>query len=109
MNFIVKKLVPAAVLLVVVYFVANRVIKNWSNDTDAPLVQVFNVPDTFSRRYGDFTANISGSISKQARGAKWRLNNGQWVDVGTGWPRASLDFFLFVYCERKSVAESGKR
>jgi hypothetical protein len=94
MKFIVKRLVPAAVLLVVLYFVANMVIKNWSNDTDVPLVQVFNVPDTFSRRYGDFTANICGSISKQARGAQWRLNNGQWVDVGTGWPRVELPLFV---------------
>jgi hypothetical protein len=57
-------------------------------------VQVFDLPDSFSRRSGDLTVNISGAISKFTKEVRYRLNDGHWQKVARGAPRAPEPLFL---------------
>ena len=64
------------------------------NRLNLQLVKIFPMPKMYSRRYGDFTANIHGSLSKIARQVKYRLNDGPGLDIGKGGPRAPAPFFV---------------
>lgn len=44
-----------------------------------PLVEIFHLPNRFSRRYGEFTANVCGAIAKGVKQLKYRLNEGEWI------------------------------
>ena len=52
-----------------------------TRDIERPLVEVFHAPETFSRRSGDLTANIAGSVSTDAANARYRINNSQWFNI----------------------------
>ncbi|NEP58290.1 MAG: hypothetical protein F6K31_14950 [Symploca sp. SIO2G7] len=58
-----------------------------------PLIEVWHLPKRFSRRSGELTANISGTLSSQVKQAKYQLNNGSWLDVGQGKPRVPEPLF----------------
>lgn len=49
---------------------------------NTPLIEVYHCPDVFERRWGDFTANITGKLASSARDVQYRVNGGSWVDVG---------------------------
>lgn len=59
-----------------------------------PLVQVFDLPDSFSRRSGEMTVNVSGAVSSFAKEVRYCVNDGQWQEVARGAPRAPMSFFL---------------
>lgn len=63
-------------LLVVVLFQCNQVVRQ------RPLIEVFHAPETFSRRSGDFTANITGFISNGVQNTRYRINNSTWFNIG---------------------------
>lgn len=56
---------------------------------NGPLVQINHLPKKYSRRYGSFTANVCGILSKHAKNVKYKLNNGEWKPVRQKAPRVS--------------------
>lgn len=63
------------------------------------LVEIYHIPDTFARRAGDLTANITGAVSPWATGTEYRLNDGPWHDVGQGGLRAPPPAFTIELTE----------
>jgi hypothetical protein len=66
-----------------------------------PLVQFFDLPDSFSRRSGEMTVNIAGVISSFTKEVRFRVNDGQWQEVARGAPRAPMPQFLIEMDARK--------
>lgn len=66
-----------------------RVASNWG----ATLIEVHHCPSTFSRRAGDFTANICGHLGANARERRYRLNGGEWVPLKRRYPRITAPDF----------------
>jgi len=64
-----------------------------TSQPNEPLVEVLHLPKRFSRRFGELTANVSGTVSSQVQQAKYQLNNGKWLDVGQGTPRVPEPLF----------------
>ncbi len=58
-----------------------------------PLIEVLHLPKSFSRRSGELSANVCGTLSSQVKQAKYQLNNGEWLDVGQGKPRVPEPLF----------------
>lgn len=52
-----------------------------------PLVEIHHAAETYARRSGDFTVNITGSLGPHATGAKYRLNGASWRDLRCRAPR----------------------
>jgi len=49
-----------------------------------PLLQVFALPESFSRRSGDFVVAIGGAVSGFASEVRYRLNGAEWRKVSPG-------------------------
>lgn len=61
---------------------------------EKPLVQVFHCPKRFSRRYGELTVNICGSLASSAKNTRYRLNQSQWHQLlPQGKPRVPPPLF----------------
>ncbi|MDJ0517470.1 MAG: hypothetical protein QNJ74_14865 [Trichodesmium sp. MO_231.B1] len=58
-----------------------------------PLIEIFNSPKRFTRRHGELTANICGSLSSQVKNARYSLNEGSWVAIAQGRPRTPAPIF----------------
>jgi hypothetical protein len=54
---------------------------------NTPPVEIYHCPDKFTRRYADFTANVTGRVAPLARGTKYRVNGGEWIDLEHAPPR----------------------
>jgi len=61
---------------------------------NVPLVRMFNLPESFSRRSGYFSVNIGGTVSKFAKEVRYRLNDAPWYKVSQGGLRASAPLFV---------------
>ncbi|NER93205.1 MAG: hypothetical protein F6J86_05095 [Symploca sp. SIO1B1] len=59
---------------------AGIVVHGCGSKQQEPLVKIFHLPKHFSRRYGEFTANICGAIAKQVKQLKYQLNEGEWLE-----------------------------
>ncbi|MBE9042678.1 hypothetical protein IQ235_18110 [Oscillatoriales cyanobacterium LEGE 11467] len=57
-------------------------------------MQVFHRPQRFSRRAGELSANIYGTLSAKVDRARYQLNGGIWHDVGRGGKRAPEPLFV---------------
>ncbi len=98
----IDKLIRCAFFLLVALLIIGFSYKYVSHRRSLPpkiihssssLVQVFHAPKHFSRRYGDFTANITGSIAPTVQQARYRLNEGEWMDLRQVAPRTSPPMF----------------
>ena len=56
---------------------ATTLIWGCSDQTSSGFVKIFHLPVTFSRRYGDFTANIVGVLEPDIR-ASFQINGSEW-------------------------------
>ncbi|MDZ7289969.1 MAG: twin-arginine translocation signal domain-containing protein [candidate division KSB1 bacterium] len=63
-------------------------VESWSS-----LIQIFHAPMCFTRRAGDFTANICGIFNAEVTRAQYRLNSGSWRKLGQALPRVPLPLF----------------
>ena len=77
----VGKFAAGAVAVLVVLFVVFGAVE-FVRHADTPLVDVYHCPEVFERRWGDFTANVTGKLAPFARDVKYRVNGGDWIDVG---------------------------
>ncbi|NEP13495.1 MAG: hypothetical protein F6K14_25475 [Symploca sp. SIO2C1] len=64
-----------------------------TQSNDEPLVEVLHLPKRFSRRSGELSANICGTLSSQVKQAKYQLNNGDWLDIVQAKPRVPEPLF----------------
>jgi hypothetical protein len=60
--------------------------------TSARFATVFHLPRTFSRRFGDFTANIVGVLESDSK-ASYQINGGEWWEITHMPPRVPEPFF----------------
>lgn len=98
-GFIGRRAVRALLLLAVL--AGAGVLSGYGWYASAPLIEVFNLPDAFSRRHGSFTVNVCGSASplpgflarRLTRGVRYRLNEGPWMEAGRGGPRVPPPLF----------------
>ena len=58
-----------------------------------PLVEVWHLPKRFSRRSGELTANVCGTLSSQVKQARYQLNNSKWLDIVQAEPRVPKPLF----------------
>jgi len=58
-----------------------------------PLMTPHHFPEEFSRRYGHFTANLTGAVREDVSGARFRLNGGDWQPLPEGGKRISENQF----------------
>jgi hypothetical protein len=57
------------------------------------LLRIFHAPRRFTRRAGDFTANVCGAFASVVSGARYRLNDGLWQELRQSPPRVPPPFF----------------
>jgi hypothetical protein len=69
-----------AVVLAVVFVGIGAV--EFAGQANTPLLEVYHCPKVFARRWGDFTANVTGRLAPFARDVMYRVNGGEWVVVG---------------------------
>lgn len=64
---------------------ALRVVSHWQPQVSAlgrhPLIEIQHASTRFARRYGDFTANVSGRLACSVQSARYRLNGDAWRDI----------------------------
>jgi len=63
-----------------------------SEQTGSRFVTVFHLPEKFSRRYGDFTANITGVLETDIN-ASFQVNGSEWQKIMHAPPRIPEPFF----------------
>jgi len=63
-----------------------------SEQTGSRFATVFHLPGTFSRRYGDFTANIVGVLEPDIK-ASYQVNGSEWRKIMHSPPRIPEPFF----------------
>lgn len=63
------------------------------NGSDRSPIQIFHAPKRFTRRAGDFTANICGMFNAVVKRARYRLNAGAWLELGQTPPRVPSPLF----------------
>jgi hypothetical protein len=80
MKHKVRRYAVGMAAFVAVGFVAFGAVK-FAGQMNTPLVELYHCPEVFERRWGDFTANVTGRLASSARGAKYRVNGGPWIDV----------------------------
>jgi len=90
-----KKLIFITVFLIacICIYIAGDFLVEFLEATNQPLIEIYHSPTKFSRRHGHFTANICGSISKQAKEVKYQLNGGDWIEVRNQSPRVPPPLF----------------
>ncbi|MEM9948979.1 MAG: twin-arginine translocation signal domain-containing protein [Cyanobacteria bacterium P01_D01_bin.36] len=52
--------------------------------SDESLIEVLHLPQTFSRRAGELTANVSGRYNRELTQLKYRVNGSQWQTFSMG-------------------------
>lgn len=57
------------------------------------LIQIFHAPKCFTRRAGDFTANVCGAFTTEVKRARYRLNHGPWLELRQAGPRVPPPLF----------------
>lgn len=57
------------------------------------LLEIYHLPKKFTRRAGELTANICGSLSSQTESARYRLNQSDWQGLPQGEPRVPEPLF----------------
>ena len=75
-----------------------------ATDSNEPLVQIFHQPKRFSRRAGELSANLYGSLSEGVESAQYQLNGGNWRDIGRGGKRA-LDPLFVIEMKEDALRE----
>jgi hypothetical protein len=60
---------------------------------NSPLIEVYHCPKKISRRYGDFTANITGRLAPFTNDARYRFNGGDWIEVAHNRSRVPVPKF----------------
>jgi hypothetical protein len=71
---------------------AATLIWDCSEQTSPRFATVFHLPDTFSRRNGDFTANITGVLAPDIK-ASYQVNGREWRKIMHAPPRIPEPFF----------------
>jgi hypothetical protein len=71
---------------------AATLIWGCNEQTSSRFVRIFHLPDTFSRRYGDFTANITGVLDPGIN-ASYQVNDSEWRIIMHAPPRIPEPFF----------------
>jgi len=61
-----------------------------SND---PLIEVLHLPDTFSRRAGELTANVSGRYKRELSQLRYQVNGSDWITSSLSGSRLPSPFF----------------
>ncbi|MGB7444379.1 MAG: twin-arginine translocation signal domain-containing protein [Coleofasciculaceae cyanobacterium] len=64
-----------------------------SNQTEK-LVEVLHLPKRFSRRHGEFTANITGVLAPEVKKVRYQLNDGKWIEFSQEGPRVPPPLFV---------------
>lgn len=80
MNRTIGRIAGGAVVLVAGVLIVFGALELAGSAGKAP-IQVYHCPVVYERRSGDVTANVTGELSRFARGARYRVNGGDWVDV----------------------------
>jgi hypothetical protein len=88
----VRRVVVATAIVMVVGIVVVGGVK-FVEQMNAPLVVVYHCPDVFERRWGDFTANVTGRVGPAARGVRYRVNDGRWIDLSNNRSRVPAPKF----------------
>jgi hypothetical protein len=60
---------------------------DFARNARAPIVKTYHCPKTFERRSADFTANIIGAVSPFVSDLRYRVNDGDWVELNHRSPR----------------------
>ncbi|MDY6938751.1 MAG: hypothetical protein SWY16_13890 [Cyanobacteriota bacterium] len=80
---------------------AGAIAYGCATDSSEPLVQIFHRPQRFSRRAGELSANIYGSLADKVDLARYQLNGGTWHDVGRGGKRVPEPAFVIEMKENE--------
>ncbi|MBN2009921.1 hypothetical protein JW960_11315 [candidate division KSB1 bacterium] len=92
--------------ILILVLVGIGIFGNHFSNSNSNLIHIFHQPDSYSRRYGYFTANICGTIDQHVEKVQYRLNDGQWQDLTQAGPRVPPPLFTLEL--RDKYLETGK-
>jgi len=75
-------------------------------NTDVDHFQVLHLPDSFTRRADDFTANIFGIYGEKTRHARYRVNGSNWIDIQHELPRVPKPLFTIELSHEEFISGS---
>jgi hypothetical protein len=70
----------------------------------SPILEIYNPPETFGRRRGELTANISGKAFLLTNTLRYSVNGEEWIDIRREYPRSEKPYFT-IEIEGKTLFE----